>query len=264
MDLGLRGRVAIVSGSSKGMGKEIALSLALEGVNVVLCSREEIVLRKSEIDIARETSQHNVLAVPADMSKPDDIRRVVRGAYNRFGRLDIVVNNIGDWFNGSPSEVEDEELTDIFQRNFFSVVRMCREVIPYMRQQQWGRIINRLSISVKEVSNTSTLSNAGDMAVVAYSKTLARSLASSHITVNNVFPGYIATEGLSESYRAKASLTDSTSEDFLSDIVQKIPVGRLGQPKEVGSLVCFLASEHAAYITGTNVVIDGGHSKATL
>ena len=170
MDLGLRGRVAIISGSSKGMGKSIALALALEGANVVLSSRDETILRKAEIDIARETSQHNVLAIPANMADADDIRRVVRGAYNRFGRLDIVVNNIGDWVSGSPSETQDDELLEILQKNYFSVVRVCREIIPYMRQQQWGRIINRLSISVKEITETPSLSNTGDMAIVGYSK----------------------------------------------------------------------------------------------
>ena len=264
MDLGLKERVAIVGGSSKGMGKAVALALAREGASVTLCARNEADLRKAEIEIARARSQHHVLAIPADLSRIEDIKRVVRGTFNRFGRIDISVNNMGGPPSGRPSELDDAEWEEALEKNFLSFVRMSREVIPYMKQQQWGRIINRLSISVKQPLDGRVLSTSSRMAAVGYAKSLATELAPFSITVNNVLPGPILTERLASIHEAQAQERGRSPEDIAKDSVKAIPMGRLGKPEEVGDLIAFLASERSSYITGSNINLDGGALQATL
>ena len=258
MDLGLRDRVAIVGGSSKGMGRATALALAREGASVTICARDEADLRKTEIEIARASSQHHVLAIPADLGRNEDIKRVVRATFNRFGRIDISVNNVGGPPEGRPSELEDKQWEEALEQGFFSVLRMSREVVPYMKQQQWGRIINRLSISVKQPQDGMVLSTSSRVAVVGYSKTLATELASFNITVNNVLPGYILTDRLAVTYEVKAQEQGRTTEEAIKDATRVIPMGRHGKPEEVGDLIVFLASERASYITGSSISLDGG------
>ena len=264
MDLGLRERVAIVGGSSKGIGRAAALALARGGASVTICARNEADLRKTEIEIARASSQHHVLAVPADLTHNEDIKRVVRGTFNRFGRIDISVNNTGGPPFGRPSELDDEEWEEALEQNFLSVVRMSREVAPYMKQQQWGRIVNNLSFSVKEPLKGMVLSTSSRMAVVGYAKMLATELASFNITVNSVFPGHILTDRLASYYEAQAQEQDRSLQEIKEEATGTIPMGRLGKPEEVGDLIAFLASERASYITGTNISVDGGVLQSTL
>ena len=150
------------------MGKTAALALAKGGASVTICARSEADLRKTELEIARVSSQHHVLAIPADLSRGEDIKRVVRSTFNRFGRIDISVNNIGGPPSGRASEMDDEQWDQALDQNFLSVVRMSREVVPYMKQQQWGRIINRLSISVRQPRDGVVLSTSSRLAVVGY------------------------------------------------------------------------------------------------
>ncbi|MCE2404727.1 MAG: SDR family oxidoreductase [Dehalococcoidia bacterium] len=264
MDLGFRDRVAIVGGSSKGMGRAIAMALAREGASVTVCARNEGELRRAEIEIARASSQHHVLAIPADLSRDADIKRIVRSTFNRFGRIDIAVNNVGTSPLGQPSELEDREWGEALEQNFFSVVRMSREVVPYMKQQQWGRIVNRLSISVKQPMDGMGLATASRMGVVGYSKMLANELAPFNITVNNVLAGYIQTDQLSAYYENRARETGRSAEEMMNEAARVVPMGRLGRPEDVGDVIAFLASERAGYITGENVVLDGGAVRATL
>ena len=264
MDLGFRDRVAIVGGSSKGMGRAIAMALAKEGASVTVCARNEGELRRAEIDIARANTQHHVLAIPADLSRDADIKRIVRSTFNRFGRIDIAVNNVGASPLGQLSEIEDQEWEEALEQNFFSVVRMSREVVPYMKQQQWGRIINRLSISVKQPLDGMGLATASRMGVVGYSKMLAAELAPFNITVNNVLAGYIHTDQLSAYCESRAQETGGSAEEMMKEVAKAVPMGRLGKPEDVGDVIAFLASERAGYITGENVVLDGGVVKATL
>ena len=264
MDLGLKERAAIVGGSSRGMGKATALALAREGANVTICSRDEVDLRKTEMEIARASSQQHVLAVPADLSKPDEIKRVVRNAFNRFGRIDILVANVGGPPIGRPSELEDDSWTSALDLNFFSVVRMCREVIPFMKQQQWGRIINLLSISVRQPIDGLVLSTSTRMAVVGYAKTLSSELASYNITVNNVLPGSVLTDRLRSLHEAQAQAQGCDPQDIVKETTHKIPMRRLGKPEEMGDLISFLSSERASYITGASIALDGGALQATI
>lgn len=258
MDLGLKDRVAIIGGSSRGIGRAIALAFAQEGASVTICARTEADLRRTEIELARLGSQHHVLAIPADLSVARDIRRVVRDTINRFGQIGILVTHIGQSEAGRPSELDDETITGAMEHNFLSAVRFAREVVPYMKQQRWGRIIHLLPTQVKQVPEGVALALSGQMALVGYSKMLANELASSNITVNNVLMGRIKTEFFTQTLEAQAGEQGRNLEDLLKETSTRIPMKRLGKPEEVGDLVAFLASEKAEYLTGTSVVIDGG------
>ena len=264
MDLGLEERVAVVGGSSSGIGKAAALSLARGGASVTICGRDEAELRKAEIEIARTSTQHHVLAIQADLTRMDDIKRVVRGTFNRFGRIDIAVNNMVDTPSGLPSELGDESWETAMEQSFLSVVRLSREVIPYMKQQQWGRIVNRLSLFAKQPSEGSVLSTSSQMAVVGYAKMLATELATFNITVNTVLPGVILTDGMTSFYEEKAKEQGRSGDDMLKEVSRSIPMARLGKPEEVGDLIAFLASERASYMTGASIPLDGGMLLSTL
>ena len=264
MDLGLKERVAIIGGSSKGMGKATAIALAREGVFVTICARTEAELRKAEIEISRIASQQHVLAMTADLSRPDHIKRVVRGTFNRFERVDIVVNNIGGPPPGKPSELEDEQWNQALELNFLSAVRMSREVIPYMKQQRWGRIINLLSNAVRQPVLDLVLSTSTRLAVVGFSKMLSNELALFNITVNNALPGSIMTGRMTDLYEAMAQQENKSPDDMIKEATQRIPMRRLGRPEEMGDLITFLASERASYITGQSISLDGGALAATL
>ena len=263
MDLGLRDRVAIVGGSSKGVGLATALAFAKEGASVTICARHEADLRKAEMEVARSSSQHHVLAIPADLSHIEDIRRVVRGTFNRFGRIDISVNNIGAPPLGRPSELDDGEWEGAIEQNFLSVVRMSREVVPYMKQGQWGRIVNRLSISVRQVLDGMVLSTSSRMAVVGYAKMLANELAPFNITVNSVLPGSIQSDR-PESIDGTTQAAETSSEEAIKKAAKAVPMGRLGTPEEVGDLIAFLSSERAGYLTGATITLDGGALQSTI
>ena len=258
MDLGLRERVAIVGGSSRGIGRAIAVAFAREGASVTICARTEADLRRAEIDLARVSSQHHILAVPAELSAPKDIRRVVRDTFNRFGQIGIVVTHIGTSQAGDPSDFNDETIKESLDQNFLSAVRLIREVIPYMKQQRWGRIINLLSTSVRQVTDGLVLSTASRLALIGYAKMLANELAPFNITVNNVLPGHIETETMTARLESRAQEQGRSTEEVLQETVNGIPMRRLGKPEEVGDLVAFLASERAGYLTGTSIVMDGG------
>ncbi len=259
MELGLRDRVAIVGGSGKGMGQAAALVLAREGASITICDSDEANLRKSEIEIARNSSQHHVLGIPADLSRPDDIRRAVRGTFNRFGRLDIAVNNIaGPMCEEGPLEINDEDWEADLELNFLSAVRMSREVAPYMKQQRWGRIINRLPAMLTHPLRGSHVFDSSRMAVVGYAKLLSNELASFNITVNNVMPGAIQTDRLASVHETQGSAQNRPPAEITMEATKAVPMRRLGSPEEVGELIAFLASERASYITGACIPVDGG------
>ena len=258
MDLGLRERVAIVAGSSRGVGRAIALALAREGASVTICARTEAALRRAEIELARTASQNHVLAIPADLSVPRDIRRVARDTFNRFGQIGILVTHTSNLPVGRPSDFDDETMTAALERNFLGAVRLIREVVPYMKQQSWGRIINLLSTSVRQATEGLVLSSSSQGALLVYSKTLANELAPFNITVNNVLPGFIETETLTSLLESRAEQQSRPTYEVMQETIARIPLRRLGKPEEVGDLVAFLASERAEYITGASIVVDGG------
>lgn len=261
MDLGLKDRVAIVGGSSRGIGRAIAQALAREGANVTVCALNDEALRRTEIELARIGSQHHVLAIPADLSIARDIRRVVRDTFNRFDQIGILVTHVGDSATGPTTKFEDEAITTDLERNVFSAIRLSREVIPYLKQQHWGRIINLLSPPSHQAKEGLALSTTSQLALMGYFKTLSIELAPFNITVNNVVAGPVDTERFTLRLGEEAEQQGRSTGELLEQTLSKIPMGRLGKPEEVGDLVAFLASDRAGFVTGASVLADGGMFK---
>lgn len=261
MDLGLRDRVALVAASSRGIGRAIAEELAAEGAALALCARTESALRAAADALAGRGVR--VLAVPADLSDPDQVRLVVDATLSVYDRIDILVTNTG----GPPSGPFESHSPSAWQaavrQNLDSVVNLTRGVLPGMKERSWGRIINVTSIAVKQPVDNLILSNSVRAAVTGFARTLANEVAPLGITVNNVMPGYTRTERLAElADRLAADEGDTTA--VYARWEREIPAGRLGEPEEVAALVAFLASERAAFITGTSIPVDGGWIRSLL
>jgi len=247
LDLGLKGRSALVCGASQGLGLACAEALAQEGARVALVARRKDKVEEIAGRIARE---HGVetLALAADLVEPDACERVVREAEARLGGLDVLVANAGGPPTGAIDEVDDATWRKAFELTFLTTVRLLRAALPGMAQRRWGRAVVIGSGSmVAPIPNLATSSGLrpGLMAVV---KLFAERHAKDGVTVNVVAPGYVRTERLAE-VGAPASITET------------IPMGRLGEPAELGALVAFLASKQAAYITGQTVLLDGGRNR---
>jgi 3-oxoacyl-[acyl-carrier protein] reductase len=263
MDLGLGGKIALVAGASKGLGRAVAVGLAREGANLALCARDAQVLEETASAIARETGVE-VWCRPTDLSDAEDAPRFVREAACRFGTVHILVNNAGGPPSGAFTEFSDAQWEAAFQLNLMSAVRLAREAIPHMRTQRWGRIVNMTSVAVKQPLEGLILSNAVRAGVVGFAKTLADEVAGDNILVNNVCPGYTLTERVKALAEAAARRQGSTPDRVIRAWEDRIPLGRLGTPEEFADLVVFLASERAGYITGASIQIDGGLYRGLL
>jgi 3-oxoacyl-[acyl-carrier protein] reductase len=262
MNLGLQERVAIVLAASKGLGRASAEALAAEGAWVVIGSRNRQQLEQTARDI-RDKTGSKVLAVPTDVTKPDDLAAIVDATVREFGRIDILVNNAGGPPPGTFEQFGDAQWEAAFQLNLLSNVRMVRLVLPHMRKLQKGRIINIVSTSVKVPIDGLLLSNAIRTGVVGLAKTLSIELAPDNITVNNVCPGRILTDRIRQTTRLHEKVQQGMSEEeVLREASRDIPLGRIGKPEELAALVAFLASEQAGYITGTTIQVDGGLTRA--
>ncbi len=257
MDLGLEGRVALVGGSSRGLGYAAALELALEGARVVLCSRDQERLERARQSI-HQASGADVTAVAADLGDERSIGGLVAAARDAYGHVDILVTNSGGPPSG-PHDTHDAEAWRTAYRNTFeSVLHLTHAVLPGMKERRWGRIVNVTSISVKQPVENLILSNAIRAAVTGFARTLANELGPFGITVNNVLPGYTATERLGELSGKLAEMRGTSPELERGKWEAQIPMGRIGEPRELAALIAFLASERASYITAQSVAVDGG------
>lgn len=257
MELGLRGKVALVAGASRGMGRAIAMGFAREGAKVSICARGEGRLQEAAEMIRRETGGE-LLATVADMTRLEDIQRFVSGSVEKFGRLDIVVTNAGGPPPGEFMKFTDEDWEHAFRLSFLSALRLTREAVPHMRRAGGGRLINLTSYAVKEPIAGLVLSNALRSGVIGLAKTLSRELAKDNILINNVCPGRIDTERHRKLSEDRARRLNRPLEEIEKQMKSEIPLGRFGAPEEAADLVVFLASERASYITGTTIQIDGG------
>lgn len=262
MDLGLKGKVAIIAGASKGLGKAVAMELAREGANLVICARNENTLLATAQEIGSQTGVQ-VLALPTDVSKASDVESLLNKAVARFGRIDILVNNAGGPPFGIFENFSDEDWAKAIELNLLSTVRMVRGVLPYMKKQGAGRIVNITSLAAKEPMDGLVLSNTARAGVLGLAKTLAHELGKYNITINSVLPGWHATDRITEGMKALAGQQKITEEEVLANRTKEIPLGRMGTPEEFGAAVAFLASEKAGYITGATLLIDGGLSRAS-
>jgi 3-oxoacyl-[acyl-carrier protein] reductase len=263
MNLGLKNKVALVTASSKGLGRASAEVLAQEGVKIAICARDGKALKATADEIAGAT-RSEVLAIPADMNSSRDIERVVKETVKHFGALQILVTNAGGPPAGYFAEFDDKQWQEAFNLTMMSAVRLIRAAIPHMQKEKWGRIINITSLSVKEPIDNLILSNSIRAAVHGMAKTLANQVARDGITVNNVMPGYILTDRVQQLAQDTAERTGQAAADVVAELSQPTPVGRIGHPKELGALVAFLASEQAGYINGVSIPVDGGRIKSAF
>jgi 3-oxoacyl-[acyl-carrier protein] reductase len=259
MDLGLAGRVALVTAASKGMGKASAMGLAAEGARVVMCARTESDLKTAAEEI-RARTKAEVLAVPADVTKKDDVTALVDRAVKTFGHVDILVANAGGPPRGYFEDMTDEQWQGAFDVSLLSVVRLVRGVLPSMKARRWGRILTIQSVSVKQPIPELLLSNAVRPGVAGMMKTLAGQLGKDGITVNTVCPGKIMTDR----FLGGQKISGLSREEYLARAVEDVPVRRVGTPEEFANVIVFLASERASYVTGVAVQVDGGLVRGLL
>jgi len=263
MNLGLEGKVALVTASSKGLGRACAEALACEGAKVVLTARrpDELARAAQEIRSTLAGKGGDVHTLSGDVSQPEDISRMVRAAVSRFGQLDILVTNGGGPKPGTFADASESEWRDALDGTLWPVVRLVHQCLPHLQDAKargGGRIINIVSTSVKQPIAGLALSNAVRPAVIGLARTLANELAADGILVNNVCPGSFDTDRIRQVYEARAKAGNTTVEEAAAQAAKAIPLERLGEPSELGSLVAFLASDKASYITGQTISVDGG------
>ena len=263
MDLELRGKVAIVGGASKGLGRACAEVLAQEGASVAICSRTQADLERTGDEI-RQATGADVLVFPGNLDRYETIASLVAAAVEHFGRLDILVNNSG----GPPlarAATAGEDLWDTaIQRSLLFFARMCREAVPHIKKQRGGRIINILASTVYQPIDNLALSGATRMGVVAFAKSLADEVGRDNILVNNVCPGSILSERMLSNVTSRANEQGISVEAALAQRAAGTALGRIGRPEELAHLVAFLASGKASYITGATILVDGGLVRSVL
>jgi 3-oxoacyl-[acyl-carrier protein] reductase len=262
VELGLEDKVAVVTGSSKGIGKAIAVALAREGCQVVLAARAEKDLEEAAEDVRRTGRGGAVLALAADVTNADEVERLIDETVARFGTVDVLVNNAGGTGRRSPfHELSDEEWFEVLDLNLISAVRLTRAVLPHMRRQRWGRIINVASESGTQPSVLKPHYNASKAALINLTKSLSKTYGEYGILVNAVSPATTITPSVEDLIADEAKRTNILNEKeavFVRENKPDIVVGRLGRPEETAWVVAFLASERASFITGANYRVDGG------
>ena len=259
MDLGLKGCVAIVSGASSGMGRAAAMSLAAEGCNVTLFARRQELLDEAVAEIEALGSGAQALAVAGDSALPADLEALVERTVERFGRLDIVVNNTGGPPAGTFEDFDDDAWRRAWDLTLMSTLRLTRLALPELRKSGRGRVVNITSSAVKEPNEGLLLSNTYRPGVIGWAKTLSQDEGPHGITVNSIAPGYIDTERMKSLYAGGADPEgDRTRDEGL------IPARRFGDPAEIGDLCAFLCSTNAAYLNGITILMDGGLAKGLL
>jgi 3-oxoacyl-[acyl-carrier protein] reductase len=257
MDLGLQGKVAIVTGSSDGIGYATAYGLAREGVRVVLCARREPVLAEARDRIARETGAE-LLAVRCDVQRLPDVQRLVTETMQRFGAIHILVNNAGSVPSIQFIDIDDAKWQEMLEGKLLNYIRVTREVLPYMQKSGCGRIISIAGTAGWQPSNTAMAVGLSNAAVINWTKSMSLQYAADGILVTTVAPGSIETPRQIRNRQREAEMRKVSLDELLKVRVGDIPLRRLGRPEEIAAVVVFLASMQSSYMTGTCVTVDGG------
>jgi 3-oxoacyl-[acyl-carrier protein] reductase len=260
MDLGIKNKVALVCASSQGLGRAAALSLAKEGVNLAICSRDEKRITETAHEIASET-RVNVLPIAADLSHAEDSDNIIEKVIKEYGTIHILVNNAGGPPTGTITSLPDEEWKKGYNLTLMSMIRLTRAVLPMMEKQKWGRVVTIVSITAKQPVDELLISSTLRPGILGVSKVLANQYGKFGITVNTICPGYVLTKRQEELSRSRSAEQKVTMEEYLAESAKNIPLGRLGKPEEIGDVIAFLASERASYINGANLLVDGGQTK---
>ncbi|MGD9640570.1 MAG: SDR family oxidoreductase [Synergistaceae bacterium] len=261
MELGLKGKSALVMASSSGLGKAIATELAREGAKVMLFSPFEDQLKEAQADILKETGNKPEFFV-GSITNPDDIKALVKATVEKCGPIYALVNNTGGPKPGPFDAFDDAAWQEAYELCLLSYVRVIREVLPYMRAGGGGKIVNSTSSSVKAVLDNLILSNTFRMGVMGLAKTLSQELGKDNILVNVIGPGRIGTARIDFLDKGRAEKAGKTVEEIQQDAFKSIPLGRYGKPEEYGKLAAFLCSEANTFITGQTILLDGGMVKA--
>jgi NAD(P)-dependent dehydrogenase (short-subunit alcohol dehydrogenase family) len=260
MELGLSGKVALVTGGSRGIGRAVARGLAAEGARVLVCGRDRAVLDEATREIAAKTGAE-IVGVPADLSRADEVERVVTTARERLGRLDILVNNAGAIRAGDFLKIPDQQWVEDWSLKLLGYIRMARAVFPAMQDQGGGRIVNIIGAAARNPSSTYLPGGAANAALVNFTKGLADLGAPSNILVTAVSPAATATSRWESLVVQQAAASGRSPAEQRAEMEGAYPLGRLAKPEDIADLVCFLASERASYITGVCITVDGGATR---
>ena len=257
MNLGLKDKTAIVAASARGLGRAVAEGLAAEGARLTMCDIDEDEVQKAASEIAAKTGTE-ILAIRTDVTNRNDVRKLVEQTVEGFGNVDILVTNAGGPPPTNFLDTGDEWWQKAVELNLLSTIFMCRETIPHMMKQRWGRIITVTSVSVKQPLDRLILSNTVRTGVLGFTKSLATELAPYNVLVNTVCPGHTLTGRIDQILKDKAQKFGKTEEEIMESYIADIPLGRMAQPEEFAAVVTFLASEKASYVCGCAIQIDGG------
>ena len=262
MNLNLNNKNAIVCASSQGLGKAAALDLAEEGVNLAICSRDQDKINKVKEEIHQKiNSEIKVIALQVDLDSPDEIQAFYEQVENDLGSVDILVNNNGGPPPSTFEQLSDDDWQKAFNSTMMSCLRLSKLVIPNMKKNAWGRIINISSVSVKTPVNGLFLSNSLRMGVLGWAKALSDELAPHGVTVNTVCPGYTRTERVEAILETQSNSSGLKKEEIEKSIAENIPMKRVGEAEDLAGLITFLASEKADYMTGLAIQVDGGSAR---
>ena len=261
MDLGIKGKAAVVTGASRGIGRETARQFLEEGVRVVICGRNAEALERTRAELAQQTGGE-IHAVVADMTKPADIARLIETATQKLGGVDILINNAGQMYSGRFAVMTDEGLKEQLETKLFGFLRAIRLVYPQMKAKRWGRIVNLIGGAGKEPDPYMFGSGITNSGLLNITKSLSTEFGEDNVLVNAVCPGWVATnlwqrnaQGLQEELGVKSE------EEARRLAARKNSLGRFGKPDELANAIVFLCSERASYITGVSLNLDGGRLK---
>jgi 3-oxoacyl-[acyl-carrier protein] reductase len=263
MDLGLKDRIVLVTAASAGIGRAAAEAFAREGAKLSLCARRAGPLEATAAAL-RAAHGVEVLSLPCDLADAAQVDALVARTVDHFGTVHVLVNNAGGPPPGRSEQVTDADWQRAFDLTLMSAVRTTRAVLPHMRRQRWGRVVNVSSYSVKQPIADILLSNALRLGVAGWAKTLAGEVARDNVLVNTVGPGWTRTDRVTQMLESRARASGTGGAPVISAaeaeaaIVRNVPIGRLGEPGEIADVIVFLASERASFVTGTFLAVDGG------